>query len=40
VDCCFIMKLALAQDHLSHTRMAASMTTSNLVSVFYERSTL
>jgi len=34
------MKLALAQDHLSHITMAASITISNLVTVFYERCTV
>src|SRR5262245_33954684 len=37
VDCCSIMKLALAQDYLNHTRMAASMTALKLVSIFYGR---
>src|SRR5262249_7748447 len=37
VDCRFITKLALAQDHLSQNRMVASMTTPNLVTAFYER---
>jgi hypothetical protein len=37
VDCRFIPKLAIAQGHLSQSRMVASMTTLGLVTAFYER---
>jgi predicted ester cyclase len=37
VDCRFITKMALAQDHLTQIRMTAIMSTPILVTAFYER---